>query len=107
MYVPRILYSLACDHAATGPSTLVSGMLFCPFDQDHSQIVGVITHEWRAKCVTCGWARWTGNDAGTAGYLANGHYHKHVGHVVTPEYALNPTAVATAGKMDEWNGKKR
>ena len=106
MTTQLILYSLACDHVARASSTLVSGMLYCPWCQDHSQVIGVVQWEWRAHCETCRFSRWCGLSEGTAGHLANGHYRRHTTHTVYPEYVINPEAKKTKEKMDGWNAKK-
>jgi hypothetical protein len=103
----KILYNLVCDHVASGPPTLVSGLLFCPWDGAESVISGVHVYEWRAHCESCGWSKWCGIDARTAGYLADGHYRKHFNHSVYPEYVINPDARKTQEKMDAWHATKQ
>ena len=85
-----IIYALACDHAITGPSTLVNGKLLCPWHNELVQIVDVIEYEWRAKCATCQYARWSGLVKSTAEVFADGHRRRNHGHDVYPEFVVNP-----------------
>jgi hypothetical protein len=100
-----ILYALECTHGAPGPSTLVSGALFCAWCRDDQKIVAVIEYEWRAKCHMCTFSRWAGLSKHNAEIFIKGHISRnstHEGHI---EYSRNPEAVRTAEKMHAWKGK--
>jgi hypothetical protein len=103
MSTPLVIYSLQCSHAVSGPATLVSGTLYCPWHDERSQISGVIVYEWRAKCDSCRYARWAGASKDTASIFIKGHYRRNPGHSVHPEYTINPVSQATADKFKAWN----
>ena len=103
MSVPIINYELQCGHVSKGPATLVSGSLYCGHHDDLYAITDVITHEWRAKCESCRYARWTGVGGKQVGEIfANGHIRRNTGHRVSVAYTENPDAAATKVKFDSW-----
>jgi hypothetical protein len=101
-----ILYALDCTHAAPGPSTLVSGILFCAWCRVEQNIIGVIEYEWRANCNDCPYMRYAGLSKHNAEIFARGHSRHAMQHVIVIEYARNPAATKTAEKMARWNGRK-
>ena len=101
--VARITYLTACLHYVSGPPTLVSGLLYCPWCKDHSQIIKVEIMEWRAACKHCRFARWAGMDKETAGIFVTGHMRRNRGHVAYREYVENLAAKVTAEKFEAWH----
>lgn len=101
--VHKVTYLLACLHYVSGPETLVSGILYCPYDKDHSQIIAVQVEEWRATCKDCRFARWAGMSKDNAGLFVTGHMRRNRGHVAYREYAENLAAKVTAEKFEAWN----
>lgn len=104
MSVAQIIYQLECGNFAKGPETMVSGFLPCAVCVDNCLITGVAVMEWRAKCHDCKFSRWAGRSRYTAGIFANEHWRRNSAHVVTVEYAENPTAKATLEKMRAFHG---
>ena len=102
----QVIYALECGHAAPGLPTLVNGKLRCAWHGDEQQIVGVIEYEWRAKCMSCTFARWAGLSQQNAGILASGHSRRSPEHNVIREYIRNPLAVETAAKFVAFQGRK-
>jgi hypothetical protein len=70
---------------------------------DISPITGVHVYEWRAKCEDCKFSRWAGLGEATAGIFANGHWRRNPSHDVKTEYTINPEAVKTEAKFNEWH----
>lgn len=97
-----VIYALKCDHAITAPATLVNGELMCPWHEARSEIIDVIEYEWRAKCTTCNYTRWSGLVKQTAETFANGHLRRNVGHHVQVEFTKNPVSKRTREKFIEW-----
>jgi len=107
--VTLIIYHLECGHKVTGPATLVSGELHCPWHHERSVIAEVIDLEWRAKCTSCKFSRWAGLSEKTAEMFANNHARK-VGnqrHRIKVELAQNPEAVKTKAKFDAWHVRSK
>lgn len=102
----QLLYALECGHAAPGPPTLVSGLLYCAWCVEQQIIVSVIEYEWRAKCQDCKFSRWAGLSKQNALVMAHGHFRKNPAHKVGPEYIKNPAATEAARKMVAWKGKE-
>ena len=103
MPVQRVVYLTACLHYIPGPETLVSGLLYCPWDQGESQIIGVQDMEWRAKCTTCNFARWAGLSKETAEVFVTGHMSRNREHRARREYVLNPAAKTTKDKFEAYH----
>lgn len=95
-------YKLECGHTVSGPASLVSGTLECPWHLQRSQIADIVTEEWRAKCRNCTYGRWAGQSENTAHIFAAGHKRRNSGHVVNVFYAVNPDAQKTKDKFDSW-----
>lgn len=104
MSVQKITYLLACLHYAQGPETLVSGMLYCPWDKDLSQIIKVEEMEWRANCTSCKFARWAGMSKPNAETFAVGHLRHNPGHQVECEYVIHPAAEASRIRFEAFHG---
>jgi hypothetical protein len=98
----RITYLVACLHYVPGPETLVSGLLYCPYDNDYSEIIGVQDMEWQARCTNCRYARWAGMSKETAGIFITGHMRRNPGHVAYRGFVINSTAAATKKKFEAW-----
>lgn len=103
MPVQKVIYLLACLHYVQGPETLVSGLLYCPWDKAESQIIKVETMEWRAKCKTCRFARWAGTSKQNAETFAIGHMSRNTGHIAYREYVENPASKATKEKFEAYH----
>jgi hypothetical protein len=101
----KIIYRLKCGHNARGPSTLVSGPLYCGIHHCVSPIIAVQLFEWRAVCDSCAFARWAGMSKATAEIFAKGHMSKNRHHGVELRYDKNPEAERTQKKMDSFNGR--
>lgn len=100
-----IIYQLECMHKVTGPASLVSGELHCPWHHERRKIRDIIDLEWRAKCTSCKFARWAGMSEATATMFADSHCRKNgnARHRVKVEQAQNPEAVKTKAKFDAWH----
>jgi hypothetical protein len=101
--VNLIIYELKCGHKVSGPASLISGLLHCPWHHERSGIADVVTMEWQAKCYTCRYARWAGMSEATAGIFANGHARHNPRHRVKVQRKANPEAVKTKDKLDAWH----
>jgi hypothetical protein len=101
--VAIINYRIQCGHVAKAPATLLSGVLYCGHCNGMYTITDVITHEWKASCNDCRYARWCGVGGKAVGEIfANGHIRRNTGHRVSVAYAENPDAAATKIKFNSW-----
>jgi hypothetical protein len=98
----EVLFGLECGHAAPGSNRTLNGMLTCAWCQIPQLITSVIVHEWRAKCLECTFARWTGLSKHNAEIFARGHASRNGTHKVMVEYTVNPAAQVTAAKFTAW-----
>lgn len=97
-----IIYEVECGHKVSGPATLVSGTLYCPWHHERRAITDVVVMEWRAKCYSCRYARWAGMSEPNAGLFANAHDRHNPHHNVVTQKRPNPLAVSTKEKFDAW-----
>ena len=106
--VSRITYLTACLHYVSGPETLVSGLLYCPWCKDYFFFFFFKVEEWRAACKHCRFARWAGTSKENAGIFVTGHMRRNRGHVAYREYVENLAAKITNDKFIAWhNGSVR
>jgi hypothetical protein len=102
MALAMVIYKLECEHYASAPATLVSGKLYCGWHDGVFSITGVLTEEWRVKCTSCRYARFTGTSQESASLLANSHVRRNSWHRPFVDKAANPDAVNTQRKFDAW-----
>lgn len=100
----KILYQLDCGHTVLQPARLVNTTLICNLCREKRLVNGIVIYEWRAKCYSCNYARWSGLVKSVANEKARSHARSKPTHDVKAEYAKNPIAEASAEKFKKVHG---